>query len=82
MTKEKQYEIKVRSIAADLQEGMGFTMVVLEEISLRGEKTILKNLIKKYERQVEENNLFEMDNTQNQNVLTVLTSRQTKVNSF
>lgn len=82
MTKEKQYEIKVRSIAADLQEGMGFTMVVLEEISLRGEKTILKNLIKKYERQVEENNLFEMDNTQNKNVLTVLTSRQTKVNSF
>lgn len=82
MTKEKQYEIKVRSIASNLQEGMGFTMVVLEEVSLRGEKTILKNLIKKYERQVEENNLFEMDNTQNQNVLTVLTSRQTKVNSF
>lgn len=82
MTIEKTYELRIRRIASDMEPGMTFTQVVLDDIKHVTEKKVLKSLIHKYTRTIEENDLFGFDNSHNKMVLVALKSRQEKVLSF
>lgn len=81
-TKLERYELRTRRIAADLPADHIYSLVIIEDVTLRSEKTIIKKLIHKYKRLVEEYNMFDIAAPIETKTLGILNSRLERLESF